>query len=186
MDIRKLRKSERSKIKIMHEAKILYEKYGMENVTFGQIAEAADVCRSTVFNHFPSSNELMTAIYEQEITEINEMCKDAGLAGEELIRAFFEKLIEDTTYYPKLMVQLIVTAITNGEKSKSLSEIEKMIAENLPNKDSLSKTEIDERAMMIIGAYYGMVSHYLMNGLKFDLKKLNKQFSSILDKLLNI
>ncbi len=181
---KRLRKSERSKIKIMHQAKILYEKNGIENVTFGQIAEAADVCRSTVFNHFASSSELMSAIYEQEINDINEHCQAAGLTGEKLIREFFAKLIQDTTYYPRLMVQLIVTALVNGEKSKSIIEIEKTITGNLPGKEEMSKAEIEELSMMIIGSYYGMVSHYLMNGLKFDAKKLNKQFASMLDKLL--
>ena len=32
-------KREKSRIRIMHEAKRLYETYGIENVTFSQIAE---------------------------------------------------------------------------------------------------------------------------------------------------
>lgn len=49
----KLSKKEKSRLRIMHAAKGLFEKQGLDNVTFSQIAEAADVCRTTVFNHFP-------------------------------------------------------------------------------------------------------------------------------------
>ena len=46
----------------MHAAKGLFEKNGIENVTFNQIAESAEVCRTTVFNHFSDSKELMLAL----------------------------------------------------------------------------------------------------------------------------
>ena len=47
-----LSKKEKSRIKILHAAKGLFERYGIDDVTFTQIAQKADVCRTTVFNHF--------------------------------------------------------------------------------------------------------------------------------------
>ena len=66
----KLSKKEKSRRKIMHAAKGLFERDGIDNVTFGRIAEEADVCRTTVFNHFSGTAELMLAIMSQEIEDI--------------------------------------------------------------------------------------------------------------------
>ena len=180
----RLRKSERSKIRIMHAAKGLFEEHGMENVTFNEVAEAADVCRSTVFNHFPTSDDLMAARYESEIRDIHNRCDEAGLEGEEFLREFFVNMLQDAAYYPKLMVELTAAALVKDEKKVYLKEIEKMIQDNLPHRDKISKEEAELRSIMIIGAYTGIIYHYLVNDKKFDVKKMNKQYASILDRLL--
>ncbi len=55
-------KRARSRKLIMHAAKGLFEEKGIRNVTFNDIAERADMCRTTVFNHFATINELMIAL----------------------------------------------------------------------------------------------------------------------------
>ena len=87
--MKKLSKKEKTKIKIMHAAKGLFESYGIENVTFSQIAESADVCRTTVFNHFSDSKELMLALTTQEIRDVEEYCYEAGWRGTELAYNLF-------------------------------------------------------------------------------------------------
>ena len=89
----------------MHAAKGLFEKQGLGNVTFSQIAEAADVCRTTVFNHFSGTRDLMLAISVQEIRDIIQYCHENEYKGKDLIFALFDKLIEDTAYYPMLTSQ---------------------------------------------------------------------------------
>lgn len=180
----RLRKSERSKIKIMHAAKGLFEEQGMENVTFNEVAEAADVCRSTVFNHFPSSDDLMAAIYESEIRDIHDRCDASGLEGEEFIRQFFLHMIQDAAYYPKLMVELTAAALVRDEKKRSLKDIEKILEAKLPRRDQLSKEEVELQMIMIFGAYTGILYHYMVNDLKFDVKKMSKQYAAIMDRLL--
>ncbi|MBR3438787.1 MAG: helix-turn-helix transcriptional regulator, partial [Clostridia bacterium] len=55
---RRLRKKDNTHRAIMHSAKMLFEKNGLGNVTVEQIAEAADVSRSTFFTHFTSVDDL--------------------------------------------------------------------------------------------------------------------------------
>ncbi len=181
----RLRKSERSKIRIMHAAKGLFEEQGMEHVTFNEVAEAADVCRSTVFNYFPSSDDLMAAIYESEIRDIHDRCDASGLEGEEFIRQFFMHMLQDAAYYPKLMVELTSAALVRDEKRKSLKDIEKLLEKKLPHRENLSKEEVELQMIMIIGAYTGIIYHYIVNDLKFDVKKMNKQYVAIIDRLLS-
>ncbi len=72
----KVLKKEKSGQEVMHAAKGLFEKQGLDNVTLDQIAEAADVCRTTVFNHFSGTKDLMLAISAQEIQDIKDYCKE--------------------------------------------------------------------------------------------------------------
>ena len=80
-------KRARSRMIIMHAAKGLFEEKGIRNVTFNDIAERADMCRTTIFNHFSTINELMLALSEQEIVDLMEFCHDSKLEGKELITA---------------------------------------------------------------------------------------------------
>ena len=75
----------------MHTAKGLFEKNGIDSVTFAQIAEGADMCRSTVFNHFSNVTELMLAIISQEIEDIRDYCREKSYTGKDLIYSVFEK-----------------------------------------------------------------------------------------------
>ena len=73
----------RSRITIMHAAKVLFEKYGIEEVTFQMIADEADMCRTTVFNHFSGLSELLLALVAQEIDDIKDYCDSGELKGME-------------------------------------------------------------------------------------------------------
>ena len=84
MSERKRSKTQRA---ILHAAKVLYEKHGVGNVPFDDIAEQAGVCRTTVFNHFADAGELQQAIAVAEIGEIIEFGEDSKLKGLPLIYA---------------------------------------------------------------------------------------------------
>ena len=106
-----LSKKEKSRIKILHAAKGLFERYGIDDVTFTQIAQKADVCRTTVFNHFAGTGELLLAIFAQETEDLKVYAESTGFEGIPLIYALFDRLIEDTANYPTLSIRLITNAI---------------------------------------------------------------------------
>ena len=56
----------------MRAARGVYEEKGVENTNFRDIAEAAGVSRSTVFNYFAGSSELLTALCGKEIDDLEE------------------------------------------------------------------------------------------------------------------
>ncbi len=171
-------KKERSRRKLMHVAKGLYEKNGIENVTFHQIAEEAEMCRSTVFNHFASSKELMYAIYEQGVDDVDRHCNELGLKGEAYVREFFYKLLEDSANYPMLSLQLITNAIVNRDGSARINQIEKRISKEL------QLEEEDTKPLMIMGMYYGVLNHYLVLGGEVNPKKMQEQFEEMLRLIL--
>ena len=144
----------------MHAAKGLFERDGIDNVTFGRIAEEADVCRTTVFNHFSGTAELMLAIMSQEIEDIRDFCREENYSGKELIYALFGKLIEDTAYYPTLATRLINNAILEHERDNPVKIIEEMTMAGL-RADGFTDEESKRLTVLTEGAYFGLINHYL-------------------------
>lgn len=63
-------KKEITRRTIMRAARGVFEEKGIENTSFRDIAQAAGVSRSTVFNYFAGSAELLTALCGQEIDDL--------------------------------------------------------------------------------------------------------------------
>ena len=176
-----LSKKEKSRIKILHAAKGLFERYGIDDVTFTQIAQKADVCRTTVFNHFAGTGELLLAIFAQETEDLKVYAESTGFEGIPLICALFDRLIEDTANYPTLSIRLIANAIISREDENPISMIEEMVGQNL---DSMDAADTKQKVMLITGAYYGLINHYHINKLKFESENMKTEFRQMMNGIL--
>lgn len=165
-------KKEKSRQKIMHAAKGLFEIYGIESVSFQQIADEAEVCRTTVFNHFAGTRELMLAIFSQEIEDLTAYCNESGLEGREKVLALFDKLIEDTSCYPLLATQLIQNAILSKDRENPIALIEKTVCHALGDDENA--------AVSAMGAYLGLITHYHINRLPFEAERMKKELRTLL------
>ena len=184
MSERKRTKTQRA---ILHAAKVLYEKQGVGNVPFDDIAEVAGVCRTTVFNHFADAGELQQALAVAEIGELIEFGEESKLKGLALIFALLDKLIDDTANYPRVMARLANATILGGESGR-VSEIERMIARQyeLEFGAGNAKAQISAGmfAQMTMGLYYGQVNHQLAFGLPFEAEQMRKDMRVMLETLL--
>ncbi|MFX4262000.1 TetR/AcrR family transcriptional regulator [Pelotomaculum propionicicum] len=70
------RKKEETRKKIISTAVDLFNKQGFEETTVEQIAEAADVAKGTIFNHFPVKEAIVLAHVQTKLRE----------AGPEIVR----------------------------------------------------------------------------------------------------
>ena len=184
MSERKRTKTQRA---ILHAAKVLYEKNGVGNVPFDDIAETAGVCRTTVFNHFADAGELQQALAVAEIGELIEFGENSKLKGLALVNALLDKLIDDTANYPRVMARLANATILGGEGGR-VSEIERMIARQyeLEFGESLARANVSAAmlAQMTMGLYYGQVNHQLAFGLPFEVDQMRSQMRGMLELLL--
>lgn len=185
MSERKRTKTQRA---ILHAAKVLYEKQGVGNVPFDDIAQTAGVCRTTVFNHFADAGELQQALAVAEIGELIDFGEGSKLQGLVLIYALLDKLIDDTANYPRVMARLANATILGGESGR-VSEIERLIArqyeQEFGGRLSQSKTSCTMLAQMTMGLYYGQVNHLLAFGLPFEAEQMRKDMRAMLEILLN-
>jgi Bacterial regulatory proteins, tetR family. len=181
------RKRTKTQRAILHAAKVLYEKNGVGNVPFDDIAETAGVCRTTVFNHFADAGELQQALAVAEIGELIDFGEGSKLKGISLIYAMLDKLIDDTANYPRVMARLANATILGGEGGR-VSEIERMIARQyeLEFGDSLARANVSSAmlAQMTMGLYYGQVNHQLAFGLPFEAEQMRKQMRGMMELLL--
>ena len=177
-----LSKKEKTRMTIMHAAKGLFERYGLDDVTVSQIAEEADVCRTTVFNHFSDTCELMLALISQEVEDAREHCRQAGAEGIGLIYALFDKLIEDAAYYPTLTSRLINNAILNSEEENPVRTIERITLTGLEKEYPAG--EAQKLCKLTCGAFYGLINHYHVNNLKFDAEVMKLEFRELLALIL--
>ena len=174
-------KRERSRIKIMHAAKGLFDEYGVENVTFQMIAERADMCRTTVFNHFKSMNDLLVALTMQEMEDIVEYCESRGLKGRELLYGLIEKIVEDTACYPAFASTLIDSALINNEGESPLKTVENIMIRGLEDEGF---TDIEHKLILLEGIYFGMSNHYHLNSKEFNVEDMIRESRILLDRIL--
>ena len=97
---RRSRKKQNTHKAILHQAKVLFEKEGIGNVTIEQISESADVSRSTFFSHFASVDDLLKEISDEEINDVFEAARKGD--GELTVSALLKQLNDDTYPYPYL------------------------------------------------------------------------------------
>lgn len=179
----KLSKKQKSRRKILHAAKGLFEKHGIDNVTFSAIAQEADVCRTTVFNHFSGTADLMLAIISEEIEDIRNFCNENNYRGKQLVYALFEKLIEDTAYYPTLSTRLINNAILSSERENPVRIIEEMTMAGF-EEAGFTEDESRKKAVLAQGAYFGLVNHYHINHLSFDAAEMKRNFHGLMAQII--
>ena len=153
---------------IMRAARVVYEEKGIENASFSDIAERAGVSRSTVFNHFAGTQEMLTALCGKEIADLEAAYEAGGHRGKEGIISIFETLVEDTAKFPKLVTSIIYSALVSG-------------SEDNPN---LEDDEDGIKNMLLMGAYYGLVNHYHMSNLPFEGEKMKEQMREMIDAVI--
>ncbi|MEE0742267.1 MAG: TetR/AcrR family transcriptional regulator [Emergencia sp.] len=167
-----------TRITIMRAARGVYEEKGIENTNFRDIAAAAGVSRSTVFNYFAGSSELLTALCGQEISDLEKAYLKSGHRGKEGIVSIFDTFIEDTARYPQLVTQIIYSTVMNGGENNPLQMIEALIAKNLDDDAS------GETATLLMGAYYGLINHYHLYNQPFDSEKMKAEMRRMIDAII--
>ena len=165
---RRLRKKEQTHLAIMHSAKVLFEQHGINNVTIEQIAEGADVSRSTFFSHFDSVDTLLSEIAAQEIDDIFSVVEQDG--EEPSIEAVFAQLTADTYPYPYLMGELFMRSIIAPGKS-AVARVDELLQAQIEKggyakmREEFSAKDI---SAFIFGAYFGLIFQKFMNGEAFE------------------
>ncbi len=165
---RRMRKKEQTHLAIMHSAKVQFEQEGINNVTIEQIAEGADVSRSTFFSHFESLDSLLTEIAAQEIDDIFAAIEKDDT--EPSIEAVFRQLNSDTYPYPYLMGELFMRNILSPGKS-AFSRVDELLQAEIENGDYSKMKELftpKDISAFIFGAYFGLIFQKFMNDEPFE------------------
>jgi AcrR family transcriptional regulator len=165
---RRSRKKEQTHRSIMHSAKVLFEQHGINNVTIEQIAENADVSRSTFFSHFDSLDSLLTEIAAEEINDIFSAIE--ADEAEPSVAAVFRQLNSDTYAYPYLMGELFMRSILSPGES-AVARVDHLLRTEICQGNYKKMLEVfnsKDISAFIFGAYFGLIFQKFMNNEPFE------------------
>ena len=123
------RKKQRTRQAIAETAFRLFDERGFEHVTVAEVARAADVSEGTVFNYFPTKEDLFYAQMEDFEATLLEHVRDRP-AGEPVSAAFARALLERSgRLAQEERAELIAKAGRTIDASPSLQAREREVVE---------------------------------------------------------
>lgn len=165
---RQKRKKNKTHRCIMHSAKALFETKDVGRVTVDEIAEKADISRSTFFNHFASIDDLLLELANQEIADLLDYVKKEKKSGLANIELLVNKLIEDIYAYPSLSMFLLTNNILNN-KNQSCAQIVDIIKADLTSANTtVDNFDTEELTALILGAIFGLLNKKFIEDSPFN------------------
>lgn len=92
-----------TRARVLEAAKTLFPERGVEGTTAADLAAAARISRATFFNHFGSKEELLVALYEDQVGNLETLVTEQlarPIPTEERIRLLFADLVESLDERP--------------------------------------------------------------------------------------
>lgn len=174
-------KKARNRQAIMDAAKSLFEKEGLQRATFNDIAEEAGMSRTTIFNHFPTINDLLLALADEEYQNLEDYYETSRLEGRELIMSLMNRMIDDACKYPVLTTKLITTVLVTDEEKEMYKGLLKMLEDNMD--PELSTEEKHNLCTMLIGDFLGLLMTYFLRDYDFDANHMKRRFAILASKV---
>lgn len=159
------RKKLQTRQQIFDAARRLFAERGFEAVTVAEIARAADVSEVTVFNYFPTKEDLFYGGMQFFEEQLLEAVRDRA-RGETPLRALRRKLLESTGgLESRERIESIVTASRAVSESPSLAAREREVVERYTRRlAALLAADPDDvqalaTASALMGAHRAVVDH---------------------------
>lgn len=178
------KKKKKTTQKILHKSKRLFEEKGIKNVTIDEIAQVAEISRSTFFSHFKNMDDLLNTIALQEIEDLTNSVADRNdLTRREELLQIMIKLLEDTYKYPLLTIELITKAIIRNDENNSIKVIMQDMVRDIKLKDTSKDFDVLD---LLLGVYFGQVYSKLIKKEKFNdleegIEKLKKVYDFFIE-----
>ena len=122
---RRERRKQEVRRRIIEAAISLFDEQGFQASSVEEIAERADVAYKTLFNHFPSKQELLQVIAREQLDALLGMLAEAGsepgTAGERLTR-FFRTLVDHVESGGPMRRELVTEVIHAAHDAGTESE----------------------------------------------------------------
>lgn len=123
--------------RILKMSRRLFTAKGYENTTMGDVAEAAEVSKATLYNYFTSKESLLLGIAEAALEEIRQLIREE-LCGEpdslEKLRRVMETLVTDSVRYVTLTRRIFYLNVSpdnelHGARTELLEILDQLVRE---------------------------------------------------------
>ena len=148
---------------------VALEQFALRGITATRtvdVARSAGVAHGTVFAHFPTRDDLVTAVIEafadQVIGRLNEL-NDRGAGVREVLAAHLEGLIEHEALYARLVMEGPI--LPSGARTTMLA-IQSVVSHHLYAAAEKDWERAELRRMpqhLLFNTWLGLIHHYLVN-----------------------
>ena len=149
-------------------ARALFEKKGYENTVMDEIAENADVSRSTLFNYFINKESILNALFEEEAQDLVYYLNH-DLKGKtpviEKIYLFFQFWVEDTIGFKNTVGRALINGMAVNRKIYDgyLSACRDLVSEAQKAKEIDASLNPMAVANLLTGVYYAIIINAAAN-----------------------
>lgn len=159
---RRERKKRESKARILKVARKFFQNKDFENTSIEEIADGADISKSTFFNYFNSKENLLKEIANEEIDKIRDYIGlelNKKLSAKDKIYLVMKSLLEDSASYNRLSKRIMQTmSLSSNEKNLYITKLENILVELVEEGQVKGELRVDisayRTATIIVGAYY--------------------------------
>ena len=154
--------------RILDAAKDLFEERGVAESTVAEIALQADVATKTVFNHFPSKQDIVDELAHNAIEIFVEDLASLRTEARDLpdwLRRFFDQVAESVSeagpmhreYISEIVRALSGDADRSGRTLRFREVFLDVVRDGVARGDVSTRHEIETQSDLIIGAFYSLM-----------------------------
>lgn len=181
--------------RILKASRQLFSTKGYEETTIEDIAERADISKATLYNYFPSKDNLLMGIAGAELEDVRELIagdlKSEPSAVEKLRRALMTFVLDSINYIPLCRK---ITYLNSCEESglfatrvEMLAIFRSLVQEAQAKGELCQNAGTDEIVDLVMGVY--LTSQFQWQGIdgysrEFCAEKLNRHFYMALHSVL--
>jgi AcrR family transcriptional regulator len=187
---RRERKKRANRARILKAARDLFQAHGFDDTSVEDIAETADVSKSTFFNYFPTKESLLVAIAAEEVRDLRRLVT-VDLASVpsavEKIQRVMRLLVADTA--PRLRLTrrvLLETMMRPSDMPTPVTQVE-LLFERLVKRAQAQgeiRADLDPTgvASALTGAYFAAFSRWIAAG-SDEAATLGSELEAVLEML---
>lgn len=154
--------------RILEEARELFFRYGFSKVTMDEAAEKLGMSKKTLYKHFPSKEDLLSAVTDDHMRECDEqvhaLCAKRGLGPLEKLRglmdylaALYGKMSDSLIHDLRKSAPGIWKRVESTRKEHIYNEFSVLVKEG--RRKGVFRKDVDERLFLLI--YFETVQRIL-------------------------
>jgi len=194
MQARRTRKKLATRQRISDAATRLFVERGFDNVTVDEIADAADVGRMTVFNHFPRKEDMLFDLDDEGREDVRDALRTRpdDVAPIEALRLFAHRAFQEQRPYTRFLEgggkfwDTIESSDTLKARARAIrDELVQVVAEALSEGAARNGWDPDARlaAGLLLATWTtALIQAHMSFRESHDVKKANAAFLKIVDQ----
>lgn len=184
------------KSKILKQAQVLFQQFGLKKTTMDEIAFECGKAKSTLYHYYKSKEEVFDAVIEMELRNLRKAIKEkvdaVGSVKDKIIvylTEFHKEVMYRVNLYRIVKHELVTKAIAQEHFSRIIqfekSYVTRILEDGFDTGEfiQVNKDEIPWFSELLLTAFFGIVRYSIEADKGYDFKKLESAAHIFIPKL---